>query len=607
MIASLRHRGPDDSGVWFDDHSGVALGHRRLSILDLSPRGRQPMDSQCGRYSIVYNGEVYNYLRLRKELERNGFTFSGGADTEVMLAAIAEWGLVGAVRKFVGMFAFALWDREDRTLSLVRDRFGIKPLYYGWAGATFLFGSELKALRAYPGFNSGLDRDALTLYFRHNYIPAPHTAYSNAKKLDPGSILTLRSEEQSDVTQYWSALDVWNHGVTNPFAGTFEEAVDELDDLLADAVSLRMLSDVPLGALLSGGIDSSVVSALMQRESSLPIKTFSIGFHEAAYNEAQHAEAVSSHLGTDHTQLFITPEDLLGVVPQIPRYWDEPFSDSSQIPTYCLSKLTREHVTVALSGDGGDELFAGYERYFSMGRWRAWEKLPAPVRIAMGRLAECVPHQLYDALGVFGYRVQWRLEMLTMKRFRDFYLYWVSNNKRPASLVLGGKEAPSPMTRNYDFAFDDMLRQMTFMDAVSYLPDDILTKTDRASMASSLELRVPLLDHRIAEFAASLPTSMKVKDGIGKQVLREVLYRYVPRQIVDRPKMGFGVPICEWLGSDLKEWCCDMLNRDRIAAQGILDAKKVESLLMRFMNGETMWCHQLWDILMFQAWFEEWQ
>jgi len=608
MTDSLHHRGPDDSDVWWDDTAIVAFGHRRLSILDLSPLGRQPMSSPCGRYVIAYNGEVYNFYKLRVELASLGHSFKGESDTEVILAAISQWGLEPALRRFVGMFAFALWDCHSRTLFLVRDRLGIKPLYYGWAGKTFVFGSELKALCGHPGFEREVDRNALSLFFRHNYVPAPWTIYRSAHKLQPGQVLTLTAgSDKPEMSEYWSALDAWNNGKQDLFVGSMSDAADKLESLLTEAVSMRMVADVPLGALLSGGIDSSVVVALMQKERSRPVKTFSIGFHEQEYNEAQHAKAVADHLGTDHTELYLTANDMLSVIPAMPKYWDEPFSDSSQIPTYCLSHLTREHVTVALSGDGGDELFAGYQRYFWMDKWASLDRIPLAVRRVLASLVKAIPPKLYGMLGAFGYKVQWRLDMLTIDNFRDFYIYFLSHDKNPSQLVIGGEEPSSSMTKSYDFQFDDCVNKMTFWDTVAYLPDDILVKTDRASMAASLELRVPILDHRVVEFAASLPMDMKVSKGVGKQVLREVLYRHVPRNIVDRPKMGFGVPVQEWLQTDLKEWCCDMLDSSRIRQQGYLDVSLVEQMLNRFMKGEVMWSQQLWNILMFQSWLEEWE
>ena len=608
MTDSLAHRGPDDGDVWTDPKAGIGLGHRRLSILDLSPQGRQPMHSSDGRYVIAYNGEVYNFRELRTELEGFGHAFRGGSDTEVLLAAILQWGLEKAVPRLVGMFAFALWDRLERKLFLVRDRLGIKPLYYGRVENGLVFGSELKALRACPAFDSEIDRNALALYFRHNYVPAPWTIYRAARKLEPGCILCLGPKEnEPTITSYWSALEVWNRGAGQPFAGSMKEAEDELEERLSEAVRSRMIADVPLGAMLSGGIDSSIVVALMQKHSARPIKTFSIGFHEEAYNEAEHAKAVAAHLGTDHTELYITPRDMLDVIPNIPGCWDEPFADSSQIPTYLVSRLTCEHVTVALSGDGGDELFAGYQRYFWMDRWSMVERIPLWLRQLLTPAIKAVPWRFYGAFGALGYKIRWRLNMLSTREFRDFYRYFMGHNQHPTDLVPGSHEPISPMTASYDMHFGDRFRQMTFLDTKAYLPDDILTKTDRASMAHALELRVPILDHRVVEFAATLPIDYKVRDGMGKQVLRNLLYRHVPRELVDRPKMGFGVPMLQWLQNDLHDWCHDLLTPHRIADQGYLNAASVAQLLTRFDNGEIMWVHHLWDILMFQAWLEAWK
>ncbi|MGE4552767.1 MAG: asparagine synthase (glutamine-hydrolyzing) [Desulfovibrionaceae bacterium] len=607
MTDSLAHRGPDDAGVWTDPEAGVGLGHRRLSILDLSPLGRQPMASACGRYLLCFNGEVYNHLDLRRELEPLGHRFRGGSDTETMLAAIAQWGLAAAVQRFVGMFAFALWDRAGRTLHLVRDRLGIKPLYWGRAGRAVVFGSELKALRAHPDFRPEVDRDALCLYFRHNYVPAPWTIYTAARKLEPGCILTLAEpEREPEIVPYWSALDVWERGAAAPFAGDEAEAEARLEALLDEAVRTRMVADVPLGALLSGGIDSSLVVALMQRASDRPVQTFSIGFREREFNEAAHAAAVARHLGADHTELYITPKDMLDVVPRVPRLWDEPFADSSQIPTACVCALTRRHVTVALSGDGGDELFGGYQRYAWMDLFDTVQRIPRPARRALAGLARAVPPRLFGLLGAFGYKIQWRLDMLTLDRFELFYRHFLSHEKRPEALVPGGTEPESPLTRAWARTFPHRLQAMTAWDTVAYLPDDILTKTDRASMAVGLELRVPILDHRVVEFAAALPVGMKAAGGQGKRILRRLLYRLVPRELVDRPKMGFGVPVAQWLGGELRPWMNDLLDPAAIRRRGYLDADRVEDLRRRFLRGEIMWCHQLWDVLMFQAWLEEW-
>lgn len=608
MTNSLAHRGPDDSDIWLDITHGIGLGHRRLSIIDLSTLGRQPMHSSCGRYVIAYNGEIYNFKQLRDELSVLGHTFRGNSDTEVILATIVQWGLNVAVSRFVGMFAIAIWDRKQHTLSLVRDRLGIKPIYYGWADNRFVFGSELKSLCNCQSFNKTIDRESLRQYFRYGYIPAPRSVYKNARKLEPGTILTISTDRMTThVERYWSVLDVWNKGACEPFQGSLEDAEEHLERLLEEAVESRMISDVPLGALLSGGIDSSIVVALMQKRRSMPVKTFSIGYNESIYNESQHARAVAEYIGTKHTELFLTPREMLNVIPKIPHYWDEPFADSSQIPTYCVSQLTSDHVTVALSGDGGDELFGGYQRYHWMENWKRLKKIPLQFRKALTPLIKRIPRRAFGIAGSIGFKIRWRLDMLSLTEFNEFYRYFLSHNQHAHQLVLGASEPPCSITTRHNMMFDDLLSQMTLWDAKMYLPDDILTKTDRASMAHGLELRVPLLDHRVVEFAATLPREYKVNNGIGKQVLRNILYKYVPSELVDRPKMGFGVPVAEWLRGDLREWCHDLLSSQRIKEQAYIDAGEVQRILKGFDQGETMWCHHLWDILMFQAWLEEWK
>lgn len=604
MTDTLSHRGPDDFDTWFDLEAGIGFGHRRLSILDLSPLGRQPMHSACGRYVIAYNGEVYNHLEIRKDLP--DYKFQSTSDTETILAAISKWGLEPALRRFIGMFAIALWDREAKALYLVRDRLGIKPLYYGSSRRSILFGSELKALRAYPGFDNGIDRDALSIYFRHCYIPAPNSIYKNIRKLKPGTIATFSGgETEPTLTTYWSAREVWQHGLNSPFQGTFEEAVSELEALLTSAIDLRMLSDVPLGAFLSGGIDSSTVVALMQAQSSTPIKTFSIGFHEARFNEAPHAKDVAAHLGTDHTELYLTAKDLLDVIPLIPKHWDEPFADSSQIPTYCISKLARKDVAVSLSGDGGDELFAGYSRYFMMEKWRLVERFPLPLRSLAASIIPRIPGPFFKIFGRLGPHIRFRAEALSMKDFSEFYRSLISQFRHPQELVLDAIEPMTELTNPANRIKADRYQLMTMWDTVSYLPDDILTKVDRASMAVSLEARVPLLDHRVVEFAAGLPTSMKVKGGNGKRVLRHVLYKHVPRELVDRPKMGFGVPVENWMGNELRDWCESLLDPTLMRQQGHLNTDKVQELWRAYLDGGKYFNHHLWSVLMFQAWLAE--
>lgn len=603
MADTMVHRGPDAQGVWADATHGVALGHRRLSILDLSPNGAQPMVSACDRFVLAYNGEVYNFPSLRSELEQHGHTFRGGSDTEVLLAAFSQWGIRGAVERFVGMFAFAVWDRTRREVSLCRDRLGIKSVYYGRVGSGLAFGSELKSLRSLPEFSGSINRDALALYFRHNYIPAPHSIYTGIHKLEPGTILTINADGTERREQYWSVGDIWQSGVENQFSGTFDEASTELERLLGDAVEMRMVADVPLGAFLSGGVDSSTVVALMQARSSRPVRTFSIGFEDDRFNEAVFAQDVANHLGTDHTELYVEPADLLRVVPEIPTHWDEPFADSSQIPTLLISRLAREHVTVSLSGDGGDELFAGYERYFWIRHWERLAMIPAPLRSLGAAALRSMPESM---LGSFGRKLKWRASAFGAQNFRDFYRYLVSHLKDPASFVLGASE-PGLDGTIWAKEHGDMFQQMTCWDAGSYLPDDILTKVDRASMAVSLEARVPILDHRVVEFASRVPTSMKVVDGEGKMLLKDVLYRHVPRELVDRPKKGFGVPIEHWLKNELRDWAESLLSPERIARQGYLDGERVETMWREYLNGERNWNYYLWDVLMFQAWLEEWE
>jgi asparagine synthase (glutamine-hydrolysing) len=619
MSACIVHRGPDDSGEWADERSGVALGFRRLSILDLSPAGHQPMISASGRYVIIFNGEVYNFEQIRSELVSANAApdFRGHSDTEVLLAAIEAWGVESAVRKFVGMFAFALWDREERELVLGRDRVGVKPLYYGVAGGTLLFGSELKPLRRHPRFDATLDRDALALYMRHNCIPAPHSVYRGIRKLEPGTIVKMRGGKVGEPQAYWSAREVAIRGVASPFAGSDAEAESTLDSLLRESVGLRMIADVPLGVFLSGGIDSSVVAAMMQASSSTPVKTFTIGFREDAFNEADHARQIARHLGTDHTELYVTPQETLDVIPRLPSIYDEPFADSSQIPTLLVSQLARRHVTVSLSGDGGDELFGGYNRYLVAARiWRAAERLPATMRRMSAAAMRGVSPAVWDALvgllpgtvrgGITGDRIHKFAGVIDSRTVDEVYWRLVSHWERPADVVRGATE---PATVVSDSAAStglaDAIDRMMYRDLVTYLADDILVKVDRASMAVSLEAREPLLDHRLIEFAWTLPRRLKIRDGEGKWLLRRVLERYVPARYFDRPKMGFGVPLDRWLRGPLREWAEDLLAARELESHGLLDAEPVRRAWQEHLSGRRNWQYQLWDVLMLQAWLRE--
>ncbi|HZB84866.1 MAG TPA: asparagine synthase (glutamine-hydrolyzing) [Rubrobacteraceae bacterium] len=622
MINTLVHRGPDDGGVWEDARAGIALGNRRLSIVDLSPEGHQPMHSASGRYVLAFNGEIYNFWALREELEGLGHRFRGHSDTEVMLAAFTQWSLERALERFNGMFAFALWDREERCLHLARDRLGEKPLYYGWMGGAFLFGSELKALRAYPHFKGEISRDALTLYLRHNYIPVPYTIYEGISKLPPGTQMSIDAAgNSSEPTPYWSAKEAAEYGVANPFRGSEAEAADELDGLLRDSVRLRMVADVPLGAFLSGGVDSSTVVALMQAQSDRPVKTFSIGFYEDEYSEAEHAKAVAQHLGTEHTELYVTPEEAMAVIPKLPTLYDEPFSDSSQIPTYLVSELARKHVTVSLSGDGGDELFAGYNRYF-WGR-SIWHKIRWMPPVLRGTAAEALVaispqgwDRVFKKLGPVlpsklrqrmpGDRLHKLAGMLTVENPEAMYLHLVSLWKHPSSMVVGGSEPPTVLTDPGRWAdLPDFTQRMMYLDTVTYLPDDILVKVDRASMGVSLEGRVPFLDHRLVEFAWQVPLRMKIRDGKSKWLLRQVLDKYVPKELIERPKMGFGVPIDAWLRKPLRGWAEALLDEKRLRREGFFDPRPIRKKWAEHLSGKRSWQYPLWDVLMFQAWLEE--
>ncbi len=613
MGDAVLHRGPDDRGVWVDAAAGIALAHRRLSILDLSPLGHQPMASADGRYLLAYNGEIYNFAQLRAGLEPLGHVFRGHSDTEVLLAAILQWGLEETLQRCNGMFAIALWDRHERCLWLVRDRVGKKPLYYGWAGQTLVFGSELKALWQHPDFDNEVDRDALTLLLRLDYIPAPHTIHQRCFKMMPGRVLRLDaaavaagpSAHRPEQAQrpFWDARARMQAALATPFQGSIEEAGQQLDGLLHDAVALRMVADVPVGVFLSGGTDSSLVAALMQAQSSTPVHSFSIGFSGSHHDEAPLARELATHLGCDHTELYVSGADALAVVPRLPAMFDEPFADASQVPTALVAQLARHGVTVALSGDGGDELFFGYTRYVrALRNWQMLGRVPAPLRRWLGAHAGGQG----EASRTGG--VAALLAEAGARGIGDVYRNRISRWRDPLAAVPGARPAGS----FYDLA--DPLHgagtpadAMMLADFVSYLPDDLLCKVDRTSMAVGLEARAPLLDWRVAEFAWSLPLAFKRRDDVSKVLLKRVLGRHVPHSMVHRPKRGFGAPVSDWLRGDLRPWAEELLDPARLEREGMLSAATVQPLWKAFQAGQRKWHTHLWNVLMFQAWQAHWR
>ncbi|HYK42935.1 MAG TPA: asparagine synthase (glutamine-hydrolyzing), partial [Thermoanaerobaculia bacterium] len=608
MSDSLRHRGPDDEGTWTDGSAGIALGFRRLAIIDVTPAGHQPMVSSDERWVLMLNGEIYNFGELRRELQESGSSFRSRSDTEVILEGFVRWGLDRTIERLNGMFAIAAWDRRQRVLHLARDRFGEKPLYYGWMRNVFLFGSEIKALRAHPAFHADVDRNALALYSRFGYVPAPHSIFRGISKLPAATRIevTAASREHRE-TRYWSPLEVARAGLEDRFRGSVEEGIEELDAQLRRAVGLRMVSDVPLGAFLSGGIDSSLVVAQMQAQSPVPVRTFSIGFEERQYNEAPEAAAVARHLGTDHTEAYVSPADTIAVIPRLPSMYDEPFADPSQIPTHLVSAIARRKVTVSLSGDGGDEIFGGYGRY-ALGRalWRGLKWAPRPFRAgvaaALLRIARFSPPSRVRRASD---KLQKLAEILSTRQQESLYLQLMSLEKSPETLVSASVEPPTAMTSWPRLSDMAVLERMMYLDTVMYLPEDILVKVDRASMAVSLESRAPFLDPDLFAFAWRLPLAWKFRGGKGKWILRKVLEKYVPVELFDRPKMGFGVPIDSWLRGPLRDWAEGLLSKNRLASEGFFEPARVREKWEEHVSGARNWHFFLWDILMFQAWLED--
>ena len=618
MASRLVHRGPDAQGAWEDAGAGVALAFRRLAIIDLSPAGNQPMISADKRWVLVFNGEIYNFPDLSADLVRSGVQFRGHSDTEVLLESIARWGLDRALERANGMFAFAVWDTHERALTLGRDRVGEKPLYFAKVSGGWAFGSELKALLQHPGCPSEIDRGALALFFRHGYIPAPLSIYREVRKVRPGTLVTLRYGEPPRERGYWSAKDVYEKGVREPFRGGPDEARDQVELLLRDSVRIRMHSDVPLGAMLSGGIDSSTVVALMQAQSQRRVKTFTIGFREDGYDEAAMARRVAQHLGTDHTELYLTAEDARALLPRLPELYDEPFADASQIPTFLVSRLARDQVTVCLSGDGGDELFGGYPRYaLAEAAWSVVARIPSAVRPTASAFLRAIPPGPWDRLLTAtapllpsrvsrlgtSFRRRQIAELLRCDTRRALYRQLVSVWTEPTKIVLQSEEPATALTAD-GIHLESFSAEMSYLDTVSYLPDDILVKLDRASMGVSLEGRVPLLDPRLLELAASLPPDFKIRHGVQKWILREVLHKYVPSELVERPKMGFGVPIGTWMAGPLAEWTRDLLAPEAVKRGGFLAVEPVADLLAAHAAGRQGTEAHLWHVAVFQAWLQ---
>lgn len=603
MALALHHRGPDDSGVWYDAQSGIGLAHARLAIVDLSPAGHQPMQSACDRYVLAFNGEIYNDLELRKELESKSQApaWRGRSDTETLLACFTAWGVEKTIQATVGMFAFALWDKQHQVLTLARDRLGEKPLYWGWFNKTLLFGSELNSLKVHPAFNAQIDRDALALLLRHNYIPAPHSIYKGIRKLPAGHYVQIaQGQDFNSVSTraYWSLTGAIEAGVAQPFSGSDKDAVMALEGLISQSVAGQMLADVPLGAFLSGGVDSSTIVSLMQKQSSRPIRTFSIGFNEQGYNEAEYAKDVAKHLGTDHNELYVGANEALAVIPKLPEIYSEPFADSSQIPTFLVSQMAKRQITVALSGDGGDELFGGYNSYqFAPKVWNVISRVPIALRTLAAAASDMplLPAKLHKLLRV-----------LPSKDRESFYSVMTSHWLQPEQIVIGA--TPLPIMSNTISTLANIASFEEWMMAVDisqYMSDDILVKVDRAAMANSLETRVPLLDHRIVEFAWQLPLKLKLRNGKGKWILREVLYKSVPHEMIERPKKGFSIPLAQWLRGPLRSWAEALLDEHRLRREGYFNPQPVRKLWQEHIFDKRDNSLKLWSIMMFQAWLEQ--
>lgn len=634
MIHALNHRGPDSTGTWIDRNNGIFIGHTRLSILDLSPLGHQPMMSSSNRYVITFNGEIYNFQVLRSELIANGFRPKSSSDTEVILGLLDEYGIEKTLKKLNGMFSIAIWDQTELSLTLARDKFGEKPLYYGWNGSNFFFASELKAICAHPDFNGVIDEQALSLMLTYSYIPAPYSAYLGIYKLPQSSYMTLHksdlksrpssfspiSEPESNLKQpikYWDLRSIAINGQLNSFSGKYEDALNELESLLLDSVRMRMISDVPLGAFLSGGVDSSLVVSLMQKASKSPVKTFSIGFIEDEYNEAHHAMKVARHLGTQHYELYVTHKESLDVIPLLPSMYDEPFADSSQIPTYLVSKLARQHVTVSLTGDGGDEIFGGYRRYAWANNFSKLLQAPTSLRHFARSALTCISPSQWTSLSSlfgklfsshshtsrFGHRMHRFADILQCKNYRELYLLLISH--WPDGEILSSRKYAeyTPYHMNSSWLESMSLkRKLMFLDQITYLPDDILVKVDRAAMAVSLEGRIPLLDPNVVEFAWSLPDDFLFDANGGKRILKDLLSRYVPREFFSRPKMGFGVPIENWLKNELKDWVEDLISPKALNDLGIFETAPIQKRWKDFLSGLRPWDQHIWDVLMIQSW-----